>query len=591
MPTPHWHLCCFDELSQQLNLVEGGDLGSLARTVVLLLVAINLGLGECAQSHAQTQEDPEQGWAETNVGFDLIKFYTREITPCKKSVENFFSCLELVAGMGAQLEPKQVLLPKDVQSLYPEIRYLKVKDMGEVFLAIVTSYGAQESRLKIASKEKEKFNLLRQAAASMFKRKAGINFEKLVAQLLRQIPASISRQRAIGMAVNRMLKAKDAHAYITPIHHFESSAREPSSVFTGIGIFFSQHLEGIQILSVKEGGSAEKAGLLADDIVLSIDGVSMAGLSLRKAMSVISGPEDTVVKLKIRRRVDAENQEFELGVRRIRIAEANLKFKTFSDFDGSVEYIKLASFMDDSACHRISEHLKSLSPDAKGIVLDLRNNSGGFLDQAICIAGLFIGPETVVIRRKVRGGVTQPEDYELKSDSQKMTSLPLVILIDHISASASEVVAGAIRDHKRGWLLGTRTAGKGTVQTGKPLFYSYHSPELFIFETSHRFYSPLGEGIQGVGLRPNFEVFSDLKSPDENRKVMRLMELVPNTLPPEPVKPALMDDEENHLKLKSCMDQGLAEKIFMDRFKPLQPRHPDLQLLKAQELLSCARSI
>lgn len=264
--------------------------------------------------------------------------------------------------------------------------------------------------------------------------------------------------------------------------------------FEGIGAVVDMRNGRLVIVEVMEGQPAEKAGLKSGDIVLEVDGVPIEGMSLIEAVSLIRGPKGTPVTLTILR--EGEPAPFEVTIIRERIELPTVKYEMM---DG-VAYIKLREF-NDVAADRVHQALQELlAQNPKGIIFDLRGNPGGWLIAAVRIAGEFLPEGKVVLVERRKDGseeVYKAEAGGLATDPD----LPLVILVNGRTASASEIVAGAVQDHDRGVLVGEKTLGKGSVQ------YPYtlsDGSELRV--TVARWFTPSGRQIHGKGIEPDIEV-------------------------------------------------------------------------------------
>jgi len=270
-------------------------------------------------------------------------------------------------------------------------------------------------------------------------------------------------------------------------------AEDATGEFEGIGAFVDVDEEGrLEIVQPFEGGSAEKAGLLAGDCVLEVDGVPIVGNTLYEAVGLIRGPAGTRIALLIER--EGVSEPFEVTVTRARfeipITEVEMR-------DDQVGYIRLYDF-SATASERMEEGLEELlAQEPRGIILDLRQNPGGWLDQAVEIADLFLDDGVIAVERFSDGG---EQTFEARPGDVG-EDVRLVVLVDGSSASASEIVAGALQDRERAILIGESTFGKGSVQ--RP-FTLRDGSELRV--TVALWFTPDDQAIHGQGLRPDIEV-------------------------------------------------------------------------------------
>ncbi|MCP4423764.1 MAG: S41 family peptidase [Chloroflexi bacterium] len=283
---------------------------------------------------------------------------------------------------------------------------------------------------------------------------------------------------------------------------------------SGIGAFVRENEEGFfEIVTPIEGQPADLVGLLPGDIVSEVDGESVIGLSFDEIIMMVRGPSDTTVVLTIARAGEAEPLEFSI-VR----ATYEVPVVEFEMLPDNIAYIRLHEF-NRNAEIRMLEALDELMPQQpRGLILDLRRNPGGFLDQSVAVADIFL-PESVVLYRRNRSGL---DDAFRADDGDIAERIPLVVLVNESSASASEIVAGAIQDNERGALIGTVTFGKGSVQN---LVTLSDGSELRI--TTARWYTPDNNAIDGEGITPDIEVESPQEiGGEEDDQLQRAVEYI-----------------------------------------------------------------
>jgi len=269
--------------------------------------------------------------------------------------------------------------------------------------------------------------------------------------------------------------------------------QDATGQFEGIGATVQLREDGyLEIVRPLPGQPAESVGIKAGDIVLSVDGVSIVGLGLYEAIGLIRGPAGTEVTLEIGRQ--GEQEPFMVTVRRARIEMPTVESRML---ENNIGYIQLTEF-DDTATERVSSALQTLlDQGASGLVFDLRDNPGGFLNQAIMVGDLFLDQGIVAIERDSSGG---EQSFPSRTGDLGET-IPLVVLVNGGSASASEIVAGAIQDRSRAVLIGELTLGKGSVQLPHNL-----SDGSQLRVTVARWYTPNNNSIHGEGLTPDIEV-------------------------------------------------------------------------------------
>jgi len=292
----------------------------------------------------------------------------------------------------------------------------------------------------------------------------------------------------------------DEYTYFLEPEIAAMQAEDATGEFQGIGAWVDMDEEGKpELVGIFEDGPAEHAGLLAGDRVLAVDGTSVVGGTLYEAISLIRGPEGTKVVLLIEREDVAD--PFEVTVTRARleipITEAEM-------LDDGIGYIRLYDFQAVVASERVKDHLEELlSQEPQGIIFDLRGNPGGLVSQALDIADIFLKDGTIVIEQWSDGSERTPD----AGPGDAGEKIPLVVLVDRGTASAAEIVAGALQDHERAVLIGETTFGKGVVQLVLTLS---DGSELMV--TSAQWFTPNMQAIHGEGLTPDI----DIPWPEEN---------------------------------------------------------------------------
>jgi carboxyl-terminal processing protease len=306
----------------------------------------------------------------------------------------------------------------------------------------------------------------------------------------------VSDKHLIEAAINGMLSSLDPHSSYMDAKDFAEMQVQVQGEFGGLGIEVTMENGLVKVVSPIDGTPAAKAGLRPGDLIVAIDGQPVAGMSLNDAVTKMRGPIGSDIKLIIRR---GTQPPFAVTVKRAIIKVQSVRSKLI---DNDIGYIRISSF-NEQANSGVRAAMKSLEAKSHdklaGIVLDLRNNPGGLLDQAVAVANDFINQGEIV---STRG--RHPDDaqrFDAKPGKDISRGLPMVVLINGGSASASEIVAGALKDHHRAVLLGTRSFGKGSVQTIIQL-PGHGAMRL----TTARYYTPSGRSIQAIGIEPDIVV-------------------------------------------------------------------------------------
>ena len=307
----------------------------------------------------------------------------------------------------------------------------------------------------------------------------------------------------IENAINGMLSSLDPHSsYMSP-KNFRDMQVQTRGEFGGLGIEVTMENGVIKIVSPIDDTPASKAGLMANDLITHLDNEQISGLTLEQAVEKMRGPVNTPITLTIVRK--GRDDPFDVKVTRDVIRINAVK----SRVEGDVAYIKVSTFNEQTHTNMVKaiETLnKEIGPNIKGYVIDLRNNPGGLLDQAIAVSDDFLERGAIVLTKGRNNEETQRANARAGdvTDGKKVA-----VLINGGSASASEIVAGALQDHKRATVIGTRSFGKGSVQTIIPLGSGNGALRL----TTARYFTPSGKSIQAKGIVPDIEVLQDV--PDE----------------------------------------------------------------------------
>lgn len=304
----------------------------------------------------------------------------------------------------------------------------------------------------------------------------------------------VEDKKLIESAINGMLVSLDPHSSYLDQKSFKYMNEQTQGKFGGLGIEVTMEQGFVKIVSPIDDTPASKAGLKPGDFITNIDNESVIGMSLNDAVDKMRGKPGTKVKLTIRR---VNEKPFDVTLKREEIKIQSVK----SDIkDGDVIYVRISSFSENVDKNIETIVKKALKNEKmRGLVLDVRNNPGGLLDQAVAVSDLFLNQGEIVSTRS-----RNPEDtisYSAK-DGDIIKGLPIVVMINDGSASASEIVAGALQDHKRAIVLGEKSFGKGSVQTVVPLG-DYGAMRL----TTARYYTPSGKSIQAKGIEPDIVVY------------------------------------------------------------------------------------
>jgi len=310
--------------------------------------------------------------------------------------------------------------------------------------------------------------------------------------------------KLIESAINGMLAGLDPHSSYMDPKSFRDMQIQTRGEFGGLGIEVTMEEGLIKVVAPIDETPAAKAGILANDIITKLDDEQVQGLTLNQAVEKMRGPVNTKIRLTIMRK--GAEKPIEVTITRDVIRVRSVRSRAEDD----VGYIRISQFNEqstDGLKKAITDLAGQIPPEKlKGFIIDLRNNPGGLLDQAISISDAFLERGEIVSTR----GRNAEETQRFNARPGDLTKgKPVIVLINGGSASASEIVAGALQDHKRATILGTRSFGKGSVQTIIPLGAGNGALRL----TTARYFTPSGRSIQAKGISPDIEVLQDV--PDE----------------------------------------------------------------------------
>ncbi|MDY0233303.1 MAG: S41 family peptidase [Sulfurimonas sp.] len=327
-------------------------------------------------------------------------------------------------------------------------------------------------------------------------------FTKVISIVEQYSVDNVTIEELMDKALQGMMTNLDAHSSFLTQKDYKRLKVQTDGEFGGLGITVGIKDGALTVISPIEGTPADKAGVKAGDIILKINNESTLSMTIDEAVSRMRGKVGEPIEITIVRKGEAKPLLIKI-VRGV-ITIESVYTKTIGD---DVLYVRVTSF-DKKVVEDVSKAINKKKAMTKGIILDLRNNPGGLLDQAVGLVDLFVDKGNIVSQK----GRKSSDDliYSAKS-STTMTKVPVVILVNGGSASASEIVSGALQDHKRAIVVGENTFGKGSVQVVLPI-----TNEEAIKLTIARYYLPSGRTIQALGVQPDIEVFPGTVKRDDN---------------------------------------------------------------------------
>lgn len=370
-------------------------------------------------------------------------------------------------------------------------------------------------------------------------------FTDVLEELEKNYVDDVDSEDLIHNAIKGMVGNLDPHSSFMPPEAFDELQDDTKGEFSGIGIVITMKEGILTVVSPIEGTPAYKAGIQAGDVIIRIDDKSTRDMALWEAVNMMRGPRHKTVKITIIR--EGEPKALEFGLKRDMIPMESVRSLMLEPGYG---YLRVTNFrmntLDDIKTHLTK--LEAENSSLKGLVMDLRDNPGGLLDQAVKISDLFLEQGNIVSIKGRQPRNTQAFNAHPDEEDRKY---PVVVLINGGSASASEIVAGALQDHSRALILGTTSFGKGSVQTVRPLKDGFG-----IKYTIARYYTPNGRSIQAKGIVPDIEV-----------------------------EFGILEKKE---KKASVFDRMIREKDLKNRLEPedtAQPENPEKRIKKHQRLL------
>jgi carboxyl-terminal processing protease len=548
-----------------------------------------------ANSPAQPSMNDARYWQATSLTLSYAqRFISNKL--CYSGAKYFFSCVEAINTAGSYLdvplriEPAGHVQPGErVLRPYPALTLVSHAALGDV--------PGRSLRLRVENERRERQHLVEAGGKHFTSSGARIDFEAILKRIMGGLPPRVPPQMALGAAISAQLRTFDAHAAIRPHAQDEAQSAEETRAFVGIGITFRMFPRGAGIVDVFRNSPAHLAGLRKGDLITRIisrpgDGpVATAGEQTSAVANLIGGPEDVTVELTVQR----GSKQLDVKIPRKHV-DLPLVSGTIIDTGGfPVGYVRIRSFVGFGVCANVHRQLLRFEADgALGVVLDLRDNPGGLLNAAICVASQFMGRQRVVGVKYIP--VTLPgHTNDFAGDARRPirwrqglvaqpSRLPTAILIDGGTASAAEIVSGAMQAHERAWLVGRRSYGKGSVQTTFPMD---DNDTLDLTETTGRFYLPNGASNEWTGIRPDFEVplAPGVTSPDDDF-TPREDDDYPNGLPPAgPLQKELRPEERD--KIKACVETAnRANRIMHDISRAGAAE--DFQRAYAIAVLECA---
>jgi len=400
-------------------------------------------------------------------------------------------------------------------------------------------------------------------------------------QIKREYVEPIEDKQLLTDAVKGMVSSLDPHSAYLDKKDFAEMQEQTAGKFAGLGIEITSEDGLVKVLNPIEGSPAAKAGLQAGDLITRLDDKPVRGMSLDKAVRTMRGTPGTKITLTIFRK--SEERTFPVTITRAEIKVQSIKAKIV---DNNIAWVRITSFQERTIpdlAKKLAE-LANKDPKLKGLVLDLRNNGGGLLQGAVGAAAAFLPPGAVIVSTKGQAPDSRqvfnavPAMYKLNESGDPLDEvpplfkkIPMVVLVNAYSASASEIVAGALQDFKRATIIGKTTFGKGSVQTVRPL-----SSDSALKITTAYYYTPNGRSIQAFGIKPDIPVDQNKDGDPDDVLITREIDSEKHLRNKQSSEEALIKDrEKRRLQELQLIEERNAKKTPEEREKEKGKRPPE----------------
>ena len=523
----------------------------------------------------------EEFWRQTGIdvsNLDKLKMFSS--LNCLQNQTNFEGCVSGINAIVSYAEPPLRLVPviqvkgAEIVKSFGLMSFVKIpaRELFSERSGDLTDAQASAKKLAERSRWHKDMALIYSNRDEHFDFDQVYSFAKKAGFRTAKSEAAI-----VGESINSYLReSMDPHARLQPLAEVEFQNRHADSRLCGIGAEMKMQSGKLTLVDTADNSPALQAGMRLGDQLLKVNGVSIVGREINEVVDAIRGVAGTKVQLRILR----EGKEFDLEVTRGNVVFQNVKWNMVTDTGKKVAHIRIKSFSDRNACSSLRGAISDAETrGAESLVLDLRSNPGGNLDQAICIGRLFVGEKEIVKVKDLHTNefVSAPQ----VNDFGQVTKLPLVVLINQESASASEIVAGALQDYRRAWVIGERSFGKGSVQAAETTSFN---AKILKFQTIERFYQPSGRTNQLSGIIPDVVVPFKANATVQERVAAREADYYSHALVDE--GPAWKQPRPDDVKkLSTCMANGVAAELTK-KSKTKSPQF-DYQLVSAEDALSC----
>lgn len=459
------------------------------------LAGLTLLGGVAHAEHADPAEMERKLWQDIGLRFDLVEELV-DPARCYEGERDFMGCVVALEALLEVADPPQMLVPHHPLTATLSVEATPTKQFGLAFVVPGRLRDLPDAALEDLVRA---WRDLRERANAPFLR---LPFDEIAAWIRKERVDAASESQLTSMAINGYLAAaEDPFHRIVPTRLHQAAWRSTGVSSTGIGIMVERREVGVLVLRVFPRSPAAGAGLQVGDVLVAVDGQPLDGLEAAAIAALVSGPEGTEVHVSYRRG------------RRVRVARmVRAEVEVPHVFEALVAsgrervgYVRAPTFMSDHICEQVEAALeRHTAQRARAMVLDLRGNSGGLVEQCVCVADLFLPAERPVAGLRELGASADTRSY--KTERTAASEVPLIVLIDGDTGSAAELLAGALQDHNRAIVIGRRSFGKGTIQDA---FEWSPELEVSIYRTIGHYTLPRGESPHLVGVVPDLPFASD----------------------------------------------------------------------------------
>jgi carboxyl-terminal processing protease len=562
--------CRLGNNPQMSDTLEATLLGSLNA-----LSAATKPSGENQKPQKKERNYQAEAWQSTGLDLSYLQTNVMPNETCGQNERIYLACVSGINTLlNAQSDISAAFVPKSFYEKNPGWFKGKPKPIGNYVLAEIIpsdANDASDSKALVADlKKRFAFrDAMMMASVEYFRAKKPLpDFKKLIGQARIELQKKDPGMEGISAAIawNAFLHVQnDPHTNVLLLKNLESA----DPIF-GIGAQVEKTKKGI-ILHPLEGSPAERSGLQSSDTLVGVDQVDVSQKTVEDASKLIRGEPGTQVKLTVLRK----GQKVEIPVERDQFTPKNITFKILNEYGQKVAHIKFEGFLRESCDDMRATLINAQDQGADAIELDLRDNAGGIVDEAVCIASLFIGPDKEIVTLDRR---------PMSTSFSKVTDLPLVVLTNSRSASASEILSSTLQDYERAWIVGERTYGKGSFQ-GVTQVPGYQ--DIGFAKTDGLYVLASGRSPQLVGVSPDFEVFRDPADKDEGVSsfLREDAQFLPLQSTPQPYK--TLSNRSELRSIRQCLQDRRAASSF-ERLTD-SSGGADFQLLTGLEVLDCQR--